>query len=290
MAIANGMNRFRGLLSDFVFYTRGKKQVVRKKATSYKLSENTIKSGRDFGEATRNASYLRKAFKSLVKHYGNDDFHNRLNKNFTRVFNSIPSEMLGNKHLSQGNLKLLEGFQFNTGRKFASLCYARLGLNIDPAGFITFTWEKPKDEHFFKRVPNATRTYIQMMVFQYDLDDGGQYECIRLNDLVIEPGKPIDPKISLKLEVDLTGEKALIVAAGIYHDTKGTRSYDKRYFGCTITHALHLNEGVEVPFAEVKEEKIKDKEETGVGTWGGSLEVGTADSKPIYEKSRRPID
>ena len=149
MAIANGMNRFRGSLSDFVFYTRGKKQVVRKKATSYRLSENTIKSGRDFGEATRNASYLRKAFETLVKHYGNNDFHNRLNKRFTSVFNSIPSGMLGDKRLSQGNLKLLEGFQFNTVRKFTSLCSAKLDVIIDPAGSITFSWVKPMYEHFF---------------------------------------------------------------------------------------------------------------------------------------------
>ena len=50
-----------GKLGDLVFYRRGKKVVVRYAPTVHHLSENSRKSATDFGNASRNAAYIRKA-------------------------------------------------------------------------------------------------------------------------------------------------------------------------------------------------------------------------------------
>ncbi|PWS30286.1 hypothetical protein [Pedobacter paludis] len=104
MATLNGIVRFSGQVGDLIFYRRAKKDVVRRKPNTYQLSENSKKSANDFGEVSRNAAYIRKAFAPMVKNYGYGDLTSRLTKRIAGLFKGIPPVHLGNKKLINADL------------------------------------------------------------------------------------------------------------------------------------------------------------------------------------------
>jgi hypothetical protein len=80
MAIQKGIVKLSGKLVDLIFYQRKNKTVVwsvKKDGTPYQLSEGSKKSGKDFGEASRSAKYIRKAFAPLVSKYADNEIINR---------------------------------------------------------------------------------------------------------------------------------------------------------------------------------------------------------------------
>lgn len=179
MAITKGMMEFSGKLGDFIFYKRNKKQVARTKSVDYNLSENSIKSGRDFGEASRNATYIRKAFESLVKFHGTGDFHNRLNKRLTDIFKTISAEHLGNKKLIQGNLGLLAGFEFNKSTAFNNLFFRNIDCTVEQYGLVTISLPKAKLKDLINLLPDAEQAMLEIMIFSFDLD-GDEFEFFKL--------------------------------------------------------------------------------------------------------------
>lgn len=114
MAIQNGVIKIYGQPGDLVFYKRGNAAVVRRKPVQKQQTEASKQSSRDFGSASRNAAYIRKAFAPLVQLYAYDDLLNRLNKRFIEIFKTIPAEQAGVKRLTDGKLALLKGFEFNS--------------------------------------------------------------------------------------------------------------------------------------------------------------------------------
>jgi len=248
MARVNGIVRFSGQLGDLVFYKRGKKDVVRHKAANYILTENSRKSAQDFGAASRNASYIRKAFAPLVKLYAYDDLLNRLNKRFIEIFKTIPAEQAGDKKLIDGNLALLKGFEFNTSKPLEKLWLSETVLHIETDGLVKLILPKGEIKSFLKPHPKATEARLQVMGFHFDLDDTGGYEIMEVNDLVIPLSNCHFPKTALALKLDHKGDKALIFAMGISFFTGTARFGDRRYYACKIIHALHLKDGVIVEF------------------------------------------
>ncbi|WP_421944039.1 hypothetical protein [Pedobacter sp.] len=255
MAITKGMMEFSGKLGDFIFYKRNKKQVARADSVDYKLSENSIKSGRDFGEASRNATYIRKAFESLVKFYGTDDFHNRLNKRLTDIFKTIPSAHFGNKKLSQGNIGLLAGFEFNKSTAFNNLFFKNIICTIEQGGLVNLSLPKSELKDIINLIPDAEQAMLEIMLFSFDLD-GNEYETFKLNDLIIDLKDPLFPSRKIRRAINHVGEKALIIAIGISYLWDESRSQHKNYFAAKISHAFHLSNGTIVKFIEPEQEKV----------------------------------
>jgi len=187
---------FSGKLGDSIFYKRNKKQVARATSIDYKLSENTIKSGRDFGEATQNAGFIRKAFKPLVEFYGTDEFHNRLNKRLTDIFKTIPAEHLGDKKLIQGNIGLLAGFEFNKSTAFNNLFFRNIDCTVEQDGIVTLTLPKAQLKDIINLLPDAEQAMLEMMIFSFDLD-GDEFEYFKLHDLKIDLKDPLFPAVKL---------------------------------------------------------------------------------------------
>ncbi|MFW0716958.1 hypothetical protein [Pedobacter sp. N23S346] len=257
MARVNGIVRFSGQLGDLVFYKRGKKDVVRHKAANYTLTENSRKSAKDFGAASRNASYIRKAFAPLVKLYAYDDLLNRLNKRFIEIFKTIPAEHAGKKKLIDGDIALLKGFEFNSSKPLEQLWLSESDLRIEPDGLVKLILPKGEIESLLKPHPKATEARLQVMGFHFDLDDTGGYEIIEVNDLVIPLSNSHFPKTVLALSLNHKCDKALIFAMGISFFTGTARSCDRRYYAGKIIHALHVKDGVIVDF--VAQPKVKSE-------------------------------
>ncbi|MGQ7857028.1 hypothetical protein ACUN24_22545 [Pedobacter sp. WC2501] len=248
MAIQNGIIKINGQLGDLVFYKRGNTDVVRQKAAHKQQTEASKKSSRDFGTASRNAAYIRKAFAPLVKLYAYGDLLNRLNKRFIEIFKTIPAEHAGNKKLIDGDITLLKGFEFNSSKALGQLWLRETVLCIEPDGLVKLILPKCELKTLLKPHPKATEARLQVMGFHFELDDNGGYEIMEVNDLVIPLNNSPFPKTALTLNLDHQGDKALIFAMGISFFTGAARFADRRYYACKIIHALHVKDGVIVDF------------------------------------------
>lgn len=266
MATLNGMISFSGKLGDLVFYNRGKTKVVRQQVKSYQLSENSKKSGRDFGAASRTAAYIRAAFLPLVERYADGDLVNRLNKRVMEIFKGISKEHAGNKKLIDGNLGLLRGFEFNVAAPLSKLLFQPLGAKIQSDGILELEFPKTKLEQFVRVIPNASCAVLQVMVFNFELD-GEHCELIKVNDMEIPLNLTDFQGAKLTLKTTQKGARALIIALGISYLSNGIPNNDKRYFGCQISHAWHLQDGVEVEFITLMEDKIEVFENVGGISW-----------------------
>lgn len=248
MAIQNGIIKINGQLGDLVFYKRGNTDVVRQKAAHKQQTEASKKSSRDFGTASRNAAYIRKAFAPLVKLYAYGDLLNRLNKRFIEIFKTIPAEQAGNKKLIDGDITLLRGFEFNSSKPLGTLWLNETVLRIDPDGLVKLMLPKGELKSLLKPHPKATEARLQVIGFHFELDDNGGYEIIEVNDLVIPLSNSYFPKTVLTLHLDHKGDKALIFAMGISFFSGTARFADRRYYAGKIIHTLHLKDGLVVDF------------------------------------------
>ncbi|MGQ7856908.1 hypothetical protein ACUN24_21935 [Pedobacter sp. WC2501] len=248
MASQNGIIKINGQLGDLVFYKRGNTDVVRQKAAHKQQTEASKKSSRDFGTASRNAAYIRKAFAPLVKLYAYGDLLNRLNKRFIEIFKTIPTEQAGEKRLIDSDITLLKGFDFNSNKPLGTLWLSETDLHIEPDGLVKLILPKCELKSLLKPHPKATEARLQVMGFHFELNDHGGYEIMEVNDLVIPLNNSQFPKTTLTLSLNHQGDKALIFAMGISFFSGTARFADRRYYACKIIHALHVKDGVIVDF------------------------------------------
>jgi hypothetical protein len=114
---------------------------------------------------------------------------------------------------------------------------------------------------------------LNLMIFNFDLN-GDNYQIFEVNELRLPFNEVFIGGNIIDLQTDQTGDKALLIALGVHYANSSTRSYDKKKYACKITHALHLTDGMIVPFIEPIVEvkpKDEDKEDTGLSWVVGGL-------------------
>ena len=183
-----------------------------------------------------------------MKIYAYYDLLNRLNKRFIVIFKTIPAEQAGHKRLTDGNLALLKGFEFNTSKPLEKLWLSESVLHIEADGLVKLILPEGEIKSLLKSHPKAIEARLQLMGFHFDLDDAGGYEIIEVNDLLIPLSNSHFPKTALALHLDHKGDKALIFAMGISFFSGTARFGDRRYYACKIIQALHLKDGIIVDF------------------------------------------
>lgn len=249
MAIQKGIIRLSDKLGDLIFYRTKKGYASRNKPTTYKLSEGSKLAGKDFGEASRNASYIRKAFAPLVNDYADEDIINRLTKKLIDIFKTIPAANLGRKKLIDGNISLLRGFELNSRTALATLMRTETSVNILDKSYIHISLPKGNAKTIFPfKVPKANKACLNLMVFNFDLT-GEDYEIIKFNELTIPFEEELEAR-EKKIPLILNGDKALIIAIGIHFKDQHSKIGDQRYKTCQIIYAQHIRDGVIVPFTE----------------------------------------
>ncbi|WP_421939105.1 hypothetical protein [Pedobacter sp.] len=266
MATSNGIISIKGKLGDLIFYRVGKKVLIRKQAEEYQLSDNSKKSGKDFGEVSKLVAYIKKGFELFVKNYALGELHSRLNKRIHEIFRTIPAVYLGHKQLSKGNINLLKGFEFNKTTALGSLLYQVPGAYPSPDGILDLTLPKASLSKFCKQVPRATKLLLQLHIFHFDLA-GDDYEIHLIQNLEISLKQANFPGASLQVETNRAGERALLIAVGASYWLEQDKLADRRYFACRLTHVFHLRDGLPVPFVQEQKQAIAPVEEISGLSW-----------------------
>jgi len=254
MAIQKGFLHIRGRLGDLIFYKRLNKDVVRNKASEKPQTENSKRSARDFGTASKYGAYIRQVFHPLVIFYGEASLMNRLNSRLIAVLKTIPKEKAGAKKLIDGNISLLTGFEFNQATPFSKLWLKPTEFNIVDRQAIRLSLPEENLRNLVKPYAKATHIILQAIIFNFELD-GDEYEEVRVKDLSIPLNLDHFSGKALNVTLNLNGDRAVLIALGV-HYTDDSAFGGVKQIACKIAHAIQIRDGQIVNFVEVPKEKI----------------------------------
>ncbi len=87
----------------------------------------------EFGQAAKGSALIRRAFRTMIPKVANDELHSRLTKVCKEVINSDSGHPRGNRMLMNGDISLLNGFNFSSTGRFGMIVRLPLQHVVDRA-------------------------------------------------------------------------------------------------------------------------------------------------------------
>lgn len=130
MAISDNDGRFKGGVGNLTYRIIGGKVIVQTKPGrgTMKQTKASKASNTDFCLASNRAKILRLVLMPMLKGNYDRGMVNRFNSAVTKVIRSNTGLACGYRDLEDGNLDLLNGFEFNLNSPFSKLLQAKLQL------------------------------------------------------------------------------------------------------------------------------------------------------------------
>lgn len=141
MARQKGIIKLEGTIGDVSFYkskdgylAREKGGIDKERIKTDPAFQRTRENGSEFGRAGKAGRTLRTAFRVLLQKTSDKRVTSRLTKEMLKVIQSDPSNARGERTAKDGNINLLNGFEFNSNGKLSATLYAQYGILIDRVG------------------------------------------------------------------------------------------------------------------------------------------------------------
>ncbi|HVZ25397.1 MAG TPA: hypothetical protein VG842_05065 [Sediminibacterium sp.] len=273
MATQTGVIQLSGKLDKQVYYQRNGKNFARKVQESHQLTENSRKSGKEFGRASAAASMVQKAFSESLGSIMDNECFLRLTSCFGEVIRTAYHKPKGERDVTDGDLALLNGFQLS---RYIS------GERILPQDPV---------------VGISPETKLKIALHAFPTDPRSRYKPARAETLVVrlycgvfhfakKQGKVV-PAVDLEIKLEEAGyfkggvldfpvteinNRVLIIAAA-YHflDEDGKPINNRKYRAGKILAAALVRNWKPVPFrypaAQAPELQRSGKAPTAKGSW-----------------------
>ena len=138
MAKQEGIIKLKGTIGDISFYktrdgylARSKGGVDKNRIENDAAFQRTRENGSEFGRAGIAGRVLRAAFKMLLLNAADNRVTSRLTREMVKVIQADTTNVRGDRTVTDGNLKLLEGFEFNINAALSSTLYANYTDSIN---------------------------------------------------------------------------------------------------------------------------------------------------------------
>lgn len=140
MARQAGIIKLKGTIGDISFYkskdghlARAKGGVDANRIKNDPAFQRTRENGSEFGTAGKGGKLLRTSLRLLLQNASDKRVTSRLTKDLLRVVKSDTTNERGLRTIQDGDMSLIEGFDFNIGGKLATLLYASYSNTYDRA-------------------------------------------------------------------------------------------------------------------------------------------------------------
>jgi len=140
MARQKGIIKVKGTIGDLTFYKSGDGYLLREKGgidgkriATDPAFQRTRENGSEFGRAGKSGKVLRKAFRPLIQMGSDSRMVSRLVRSMMRVIKTDTSNPRGERNLMNGDLSILNGFDFNIKGKLGTTFFASFDVNMDRA-------------------------------------------------------------------------------------------------------------------------------------------------------------
>ncbi len=138
MAKQGGIIKLEGTIGDITFYksqdghlARGKGGVDASRIQNDAAFQRTRENGEEFGRAGSAGKLLRLAFRSFLQNGADSRMVSRLTKEMVAVVKADSTSVRGQRNVLDGELELLEGFNFNIDGKLSSTIFTPYAATID---------------------------------------------------------------------------------------------------------------------------------------------------------------
>jgi hypothetical protein len=138
MAKQGGIIKLEGTIGDITFYkskdghlARGKGGVDASRIQNDAAFQRTRENGEEFGRAGSAGKLLRLAFRSFLQNGADSRMVSRLTKEMVAVVKADATSIRGQRNVLDGELELLEGFNFNIDGKLSSTIFTPYAATID---------------------------------------------------------------------------------------------------------------------------------------------------------------
>lgn len=138
MARQVGIIKLKGGIGDISFYktkdghlARTKGGVDAKRIANDPAFQRTRENGSEFGKGAKGSKLLRTALRLLLQNASDNRVSNRLTKEMISVVKTDTTNDRGLRVVSQGDITLLDKFEFNIAGKLASLLFTPYTPSID---------------------------------------------------------------------------------------------------------------------------------------------------------------
>ena len=140
MAEQKGIIKLKGTIGDLSFYksrdgylAREKGGVDGERIKNDPAFQRTRENGSEFGRAGKAGQILRNAFRLLIQNASDSKVTSRLTKEIHKVIKTDTVNTRGERTVTNGDLSLLEGFDFNIQGKLTTTLYAQYDTVMDRA-------------------------------------------------------------------------------------------------------------------------------------------------------------
>jgi hypothetical protein len=140
MAKQSGIIKLEGTIGDLTFYkskdgmlARGKGGVDASRIQNDAAFQRTRENGEEFGRAGTAGKILRLAFRTFLQNSADSRMVSRLTKSMLEVIKADATSTRGQRNVLDGELEMLEGFDFNIEGKLASTLFIAYAATIDRA-------------------------------------------------------------------------------------------------------------------------------------------------------------
>lgn len=230
MAKQKGIIKLKGTMGDVTFYrtkdgylAREKGGVDRQRIMNDPAFKRTRENGMEFGTAGRGGQLIRKGIRRLLRLAGDSRVTSRLLKILMEIIKTDSVSERGKRKIQEGNMGLLEGFDFNDKGKLNSVFFSGYHSNFDRA-----TGEFDLDIDAFVpteaiEAPKGT-THIQIMTGVCALDfDGRSFEENHVFSPVISWDEQSNAALSLtaNLTAGLTHPVIQLVGVSFFQEVNG---------------------------------------------------------------------
>lgn len=138
MAKQKGILKIQGTLDDITFFKSQDGYMVRQKGgvSSERIQndpsfQRTRENGAEFGRAGKAGKIVRTAFRPVIQLARDNRVVGRLTKAMMQVVKSDTASARGSRNVAEGDISILEGFEFNTSVPLSNTLFAPYTATID---------------------------------------------------------------------------------------------------------------------------------------------------------------
>ncbi|WP_425391611.1 hypothetical protein [Ekhidna sp.] len=222
MARQKGIVKLEGTIGDVSFYktsdgflAREKGGIDKERIKNDPAFQRTRENGSEFGAAGRAGRVLRTAFRLLLQNAADKKVTSRLTSQMLKVVQSDPTNDRGQRRVSEGNIGLLEGFDFNKDGKLSATLFAQYQASVDrAAGELSVSIPEFIPANSIVGPQGATHFKIVSAGAEIDFDsETFNINATKTNDIPLD--NELQPQIDLVNAVTAATDQDLFLVLGL---------------------------------------------------------------------------
>ncbi|WP_194768110.1 hypothetical protein [Tamlana sp. I1] len=216
MAKQTGIIKLKGTIGDISFYksadghlARAKGGVDASRIATDPAFQRTRENGSEFGRAGKGGKVIRNAIRILLQNAKDKQVVSRLTKNLLAVVKTDPTNPRGARTIQDGNMAVLEGFNFNTNAKLGATLFAPFVTAFDRVSGTATTDLAPFAPTIRIAAPNGT-THFKVVSGAAELDFVNETSTFESDETAILPYDGADTA-AINLSADVSANSVLPV-------------------------------------------------------------------------------